>query len=52
MQIIRCKKCSKVLFEIEGQAHVKKVCPKCKTMNDINVGQIKAPKFTDKIINK
>lgn len=39
MQEIRCTNCGKLLMEAEGQATIRKICPKCKTVNDIQIGQ-------------
>lgn len=33
LQIVTCKSCGKVLCEANGE--VKKICPKCKTMNHV-----------------
>jgi len=38
MQQISCIKCGKVLLEAEGEATIRKICPKCKTMNVIFIG--------------
>ncbi|AAK79863.1 phage FluMu protein Com [Clostridium acetobutylicum] len=37
MQTLRCAKCGKVLLEAEGQAHIKKKCPKCKEVNEFYI---------------
>lgn len=37
MQELRCKHCNKMLMEAEGQAHIKKICPKCKTVNEFYI---------------
>lgn len=50
MQKLRCKKCNKVLMEVEGQAHIIKDCPKCKTRNEFYINENR--KFEDKIIKK
>jgi len=50
MQTLRCKNCGKVLLEAEGQAHISKICPKCKTRNEFYIN--KDEKFQDKIIKK
>lgn len=50
MQTLRCKECGKVLLEAEGQAHIVKDCPKCKTRNEFYINKDK--KFQDKIIKK
>lgn len=50
MQTLRCKNCNKVLLEAEGQAHIVKDCPKCKTRNEFYINKDK--KFQDKIIKK
>lgn len=47
MQTIRCEKCDKVLMEAEGQAHIRKICPKCKTVNEISIGE---PKLTSEFV--
>ena len=33
LQVIKCKNCDKVLCEVNGE--VKKICPKCKTVNHV-----------------
>ncbi len=38
MEKIRCKQCGKILMEAEGQATIKKICPKCKTRNEFVIG--------------
>ena len=35
MQEIRCRTCGKLLLEASGE--VKKICPKCKTVNHVVV---------------
>lgn len=37
MQELKCEKCNKVLMEAEGEAYIKKKCPKCKTMNEFHI---------------
>lgn len=51
MQEIRCHKCGKLLLEIEveGKATVKKICPKCKTVNNYDVVN---PQLTDEEIKE
>ncbi|URZ06473.1 Com family DNA-binding transcriptional regulator [Clostridium felsineum] len=37
MQTLRCTKCGKVLLEAEGEAYIRKKCPKCKTINEFHI---------------
>ena len=37
LKIIKCQNCGKVLCEANGE--VKKVCPKCKTMNHVIINE-------------
>ena len=37
MQTLKCKVCGRTLMEVEGQAHIRKKCPKCKTMNEFYI---------------
>lgn len=39
MQTLKCKVCGKTLMEVEGQAHIRKKCPKCKTMNEFYINK-------------
>ena len=45
MQEIRCQNCNKLLLEATGE--VKKICPKCKTVNHVVVTSAGIIKLTD-----
>lgn len=41
---VRCKKCKTLLLEVDiTEGSVRKICPKCKTVNEVKVTQTAIP---------